>query len=279
MSKKRKICEHCRINTITQGSIFNFAFNEDYPDPDSLGLLISARCDIENNKGTKFSYLPVIPLESFIQSAITEKILNEEIKSEIGKISGFIKNSGNTPDAINMYGAEAAIKTLLKKPKEIEKANEACERIQRIESLLNIEWRERGYVEPIDLPPKKVKSELQAIANNRVEGIFLLDQVIDFNNNEQELGPHIVLLREIYHIESDTCEKIKIGCLHDDLNPNKVRSLNLQPGEMSYVLCNVISPYIELLMQRFSNLFTRIGVQDPNVDLLNTFVDTRMVNQ
>ncbi len=40
---------------------------------------------------------------------------------------------------------------------------------------------------------------------------------------------------------------------------------------MSYVLCNMASPYIELVMQRFSNIFSRVGVKDPHKNLGERF--------
>lgn len=69
----RDMCCPCPINTITQGSIFNHAYNEDFGDEEDLGLLISARCDLANDKAPKYSYLPVISLKKFILFFLSEK--------------------------------------------------------------------------------------------------------------------------------------------------------------------------------------------------------------
>ncbi len=47
---------------LTQGTIFNCAYNSSYPDDETLGLIITARCDISNkDKVSFYNYIPAIP--------------------------------------------------------------------------------------------------------------------------------------------------------------------------------------------------------------------------
>lgn len=39
---------------LTQGTIFNCAYNSSYPDDETLGLIITARCDISNKDKVSF---------------------------------------------------------------------------------------------------------------------------------------------------------------------------------------------------------------------------------
>jgi hypothetical protein len=273
--ENRRMCKACSIDTITQGSIFNNAFNEEFNGDDDLGMLISARCDMANNKSPKFSYLPVIKLEKYILHFVSKKLFNEQCKEEINKIKSLIENEGGSTDLVDIYGIETSIKKILVKPKNITKANDAHSKITRLMLLKDKMWHELVDKDLELIPKKKFKNELLNLSENKTEGFFLLDDVVDFNSSSESEGPHVVLLREIHHMSSDICELIKKGCDYDELllEGGVPKSLNIKPGEMSYVYCNVTSPYIELIMQRFSNLFTRIGVEDPSKIMVDKFVN------
>ncbi|WP_444993895.1 hypothetical protein [Aliikangiella sp. IMCC44359] len=267
----RDMCEGCSINSITQGSIFNHAVNEDYNDKDDLGLVISARCDVANKKSEKFSYLPVVNLKKFVFSVVAPKLLREQANNELNKIQSLVLNADGDPEVVELYGIETAIKTVIENEKNKNKALAALENIDKIESLLKMNWNELEQLGLDVIPNKSFEKEIKNLSQNKTEGYFLIDQVKDFNDNNKVLGPHVVFLREIHHIKASICEELKTGLLHDSfLNDSSVtKSLQLEQEQMSYVLCNIRSPYIELIMQRFSNLFCRIGVKDPDPNLAN----------
>ncbi len=267
------MCSVCSIKTITQGSIFNNAFNEDFGKSEDLGMLISARCDLANNKTSKYSYLPVIKLEKYILYYVARKLLVDQRNEEIQKIKNIIKTEGGSPDTIDYYGIKEGIEKLVSKKKNLTNAMSYLSKVTLIESVQKKEWTNISQKDLSVIPDKKFKKELKDLTENKTEGFFLIDEVVDHNDRGKILGPYVVLLREVHHMSSYTSDLIKSGCNHDDFlgKENTLRSLIIEPGGLSYVLCNVKSPYIELIMQRFSNLFTRIGVTNPASNMVDNF--------
>ena len=93
---------------LTQGTIFNCAYNSSYPDDETLGLIITARCDISNkDKVSFYNYIPAIPFniwkekELLINKEVQDSIQNEiKRRTDIGEIKECNKdvynpNTGN----------------------------------------------------------------------------------------------------------------------------------------------------------------------------------------
>ena len=275
VAKKRDMCTACPVNSITQGSIFNNAANEDFGGGDDLGLLISARCDLANNKARKYSYLPVITLEKYISYFLVDKLLREQRLGEISKVKDLIRAEGESPETVDHYGVEPSINRLINKPKAKDKAMKCLKNINDIKALESKGWGGLSGGELALIPPKKILQELKFLSENKTEGFFLIDEVRDFNNSGESLGPHVILLREVHHMSALVSDYLREGCDHDTLIGNSMpgHPIKLKSGGFSYVLCNINSPYIELIMQRFSNLFTRIGVSNPAKKMVDEFLE------
>jgi hypothetical protein len=240
--------------------------------------LLSARCDLANLKTSKFSYLPVVKLENYISFFTVKKLLAEQRTEEITKIKNLIESEGESSDTVALYGMAASVGKLITKPKNKVKATESMSKISALEALQKKSWSEYKRSELSVVPEKKFKQELKNLAENKVEGFFLIDEIVDHNNGSKSMGPHVVLLREVHHMSAEVAELLKIGCDHDELlrSGPQVSLLDVEAGRMSYILCNVTSPYIELIMQRFSNMFTRIGVKNPSQTLLDDLLNTHI---
>ena len=75
----------------------------------------------------------------------------------------------------------------------------------------------------------------------------------------------VVLMREIYHIPSTVCGRIAGGLSRDDaltLDADCLRYFSFTQDDFVMPVGEVVSPSIEHLLQSFSNLFGRIGLQD-----------------
>lgn len=268
----RDMCEPCPISTITQGSIFNNALNEDFDGLNNLGLLISARCDMANNKSPKYSYLPVISLEKYVSFYTIKKLLREQKNEEIRKIESLLGNPALGKDIVKMYGLEQCVEKLITDNKNKSKADTSLEKIKFLSEAESKSWNQLSHTEKCIIPQKKIRQELKNIAENKIEGFYLIDNIVDYNDGAKAMGPHVVLLREIHHISAKVTDLIKNGYNHDENHTEVARYLMLEPNGMTYVLANLKSPYLELLMQKFSSLFTRIGVKDPSEETIEKFL-------
>jgi hypothetical protein len=65
---------------MTQGTIFSCAVAEDYRACTTRGLIITARCDVANDKVRTYNYLPVVPFSDWIWPA-PRKLPRNEVES------------------------------------------------------------------------------------------------------------------------------------------------------------------------------------------------------
>ena len=66
---------------MTQGTIFSGAVAEDYNGCETFGLVITARCDVANDKAETYNYLPVVRLNDWIHRD-GRLILGERLQKE-----------------------------------------------------------------------------------------------------------------------------------------------------------------------------------------------------
>ncbi|EOT4534212.1 hypothetical protein AB2F92_24955 (plasmid) [Escherichia coli] len=103
------------------------------------------------------------------------------------------------------------------------------------------------------------------IIENKNADYFFIDYISGY-------GPAIVNLREIYELNISTALKIPDGI---ELNIEKTYpGLNTSiENQFCSIVGHLRSPFIELLMQRFSNNFVRIGVDNHDHKLLTNIME------
>ncbi|WP_241843990.1 hypothetical protein [Klebsiella pneumoniae] len=90
---------------LTQGTIFNCAYNSSYPDDETLGLIITARCDISNkDKVSFYNYIPAIPFNIWKEKEllpVLKKKIYKDLRSKyltlLRGIIDIIKNKASLP--------------------------------------------------------------------------------------------------------------------------------------------------------------------------------------
>ncbi|WP_146050645.1 hypothetical protein [Pseudomonas syringae] len=76
-----------------------------------------------------------------------------------------------------------------------------------------------GINDKPSINPKKIASKIDEVISNKTEGFFLIDNVVDFQNNKTELGSYVALLGEPRPIHKRAALGISEGLSHDDFNP------------------------------------------------------------
>ena len=80
---------------LTQGSVFTCGVAEDYSGCRTCGLIITARCDAEQDKVHIYNYLPVVQLNDWLHRD-GRGILAERLMAEtLGQMKGVLKESGH----------------------------------------------------------------------------------------------------------------------------------------------------------------------------------------
>jgi hypothetical protein len=255
----RAMVQSPKLRSITQGSVFNFARSDDYSE-NVLGMVISARCDLAKLKQEKFIYVPVVKAKDWIELTLIPKLTDELRKSLLSEMRNILKSNNLSETALDTFGVDTAANLLKGKSDE----NEFLEKIKKlnfVERCLHA-----GRFDKSVLNPKLLSARIDDVVNNKSEGYFFIDEIIDYQGGVESLGSHVVILGEPRPIHQKAAQGIADGLDHEQisLSDRAYDSITKSASEMSYILCNVKSPYIELILQRFSSFYSRIGVDDPS---------------
>ncbi|WP_140868278.1 hypothetical protein [Myxococcus xanthus] len=257
---------------LTQGSIFSCAQAEDYEHCFVHGLVITARCDISHDKAAVFNYLPVVRFDDWLHRDLLS-IMVARCEADVRQ---------QFKDTLKAVGLSERI-TLTHTPQEIlgslfsdqsksaqRKAHEHVRRLELIEHAKKSK--------PVDIAIVKLAAEFEKIkdrivretVHQQLSGYYFLPQI---EPNEQQVG-YVVLMREVRHISRELATRIAYGidkAQYAEMQACKITpadELSMGLDDFSYCLGRLDSPVIEHLMQSFSLLFGRIGLPDPDADIV-----------
>lgn len=248
---------------LTQGTIFNCAYCATYPNNETLGLVITARCDIANKDKVKFyNFIPAIPYDIWKEKELLPLVHKKVCKSLKKHFLELLRKARFSEGNIETYGFERIYDIILEKKsltqKDIVRLNDLKNKIDCIES-------NSSYVELLKYFRTEIEKILTEIIENKNSDYFFIDNIIGYNSI-------LVNLREIYELDISIAHKIPNGIELD--NGGIYTGLNLNNSNK---LCSIVgqlkSPFIELLMQRFTNNFIRVGVDNHHLSLLTKIMD------
>ncbi|MBO2676588.1 hypothetical protein I6M53_18325 [Shewanella algae] len=250
---------------LTQGSVFYGAYVHDYCNELCYGLLITARCDISQKKATSYSYLPLVSVESWFRLELP-RILSSRISgSTYNNLITALENIGCSERVYNTYGIEKisqAYNDSNTKSKQLDKFRIALEKFELSKELnSNSISKERiKYITSVfKTETEKIISE---VISQKLSGYYFVDDV----SND---GPYIVKLRDVYHLSPNIALDLKKGIKIPEVQYPK-------EDDKSYTIGEINSPYIEHILQNFSSIFTRIGIDDPDKKLINKILEVQI---
>ena len=264
MSEKRSFFKEGINSDLTQGSVFYGAYVEDYSQCVNYGLIITARCDISQEKAPIYSYLPLISFNNWLLGEFT-KILYNKVKKGVYKnlVSAFV-NIGGSELLLKTYDLDLLVNNFANegKAKSRENFNSKVVEYKNINRLLEDDI-EMSEVKSILNSSKLLQSESNKIIDDLISQNLMGFYFIDDVTND---GAHVLKLRDVYHINSTYAIKLKSGVSLPNVN-------YLEDEEkISFTVGKVKSPYIEHIMQKFTNLFARIGIDDPDKSIIKELI-------
>lgn len=254
----------------TQGTLFSCAFAQDYLDKDVLGLVITARCDTAQGKANIINYLPVVKLADWILCDGVLLTAKRAFSSAEAGMRQAIRDLGLAESIVDTLPTEdtrmiveEASNGKNRKIAERFAYNEQARDEARHFRLTQSDCREEKQ-KFLQLNIKIYNSIVEELAKNQIADFHYLDR----SQENEECEGYVVLLREVRFVSTILSTHIK-----DGIDLEKYRSIEPSndvytgltlnsPDHFSMPISCVESPYIEFLMQRFSNLFSRIGVRD-----------------
>ena len=258
---------------LRQGTIFSGAIADGYSGCDVHGIVITAHCDLTHGKVPLVNYLPAVHMADWFSRDFAASLIGR-IRSDLNaRLSDILRSEGYSATILTVHDRRRAIDALFPstargksgtrgdKAREIVNALDLLDDLDRPapESLTSDQLAALEEISP------KFASRLRVeCLRNALNGYYFLSHI-------DSEGPHtgfVVLLRQIYHLPLPTALAVANGTdLQHDTLSSAISPLTRDPPEFAMPIGQLVSPYLEHLMQNFSTLFARIGIPDLPQDL------------
>lgn len=250
------------MGALTQGTIFSCAQAERYPLYPVFGLTITARCDIANEKFPVLNYLPVVELDSWMKvdgADLVQETLYAQLR---GSFVSILKQCDIATSVLLSVEPNEIVRQFF----EIEDASKAAkknaERARQIADGLHLISSEDPATpknELVDSEEKKIIAQtIKNLVQNKNQNFYFLPQIEHNGDN----NGYVVLLREVAHISKEASSLIAKGVSNLEWPCKEKKEVSFSHSEFAMPVGQIPSPQLEHLMQCFSFLFGRIGIDD-----------------
>lgn len=251
-----------KYSEITQGSIITGCIASKYEGYQVWGCIITARCDLSNKKVGMVHYLPIVNFDDFLRMEIVDGLKEEWVKELKSNLEKRIKEKGLSPSFLDRNLSRDDFEILVKA--NFKNAKESNKFIRDYEKFLNASKTPIKDVISDNRGEGKLKHEIDRLVNNENTNYHLIEDWVCTNGEEQRFK--VIMLREIKEMSLECAMSLPDGILETDIaNDYLCRnslSTSADKSNFYYVDSELVSPYIEHILQRFSNNFIRIGVED-----------------
>jgi hypothetical protein len=262
---------------MTQGTIFTCAVAEEYPGCTVHGLIITARCDISNDKVQTVNYVPVVTLDDWLRRDGRLTVSQRFMKETLGKIKSALTESGYSLSILETESPVSLLDSLFAGGNA--RADKARLRFEALCARYDLAAVGNSNDAPSDICGRIAKfaphlrdSLINELAHQKLAGQYFLNQL---EPDGDDLG-HVALLREIQALPRPVAYAIADGLDANrfaemcSVEPRLEGRLRIETDGLALPLSIVKSPNVEHLMQSFSLLFSRIGIPDPDESYLET---------
>jgi hypothetical protein len=258
---------------LKQGTIFSSAATEDCR-PSVCGIIITAHCDLANQKVSSVTYLPVIPFKDWCKSELAS-ILCKNLSLEINnKINKWVEDSGVDPMVLVYEGLTNVIEKHYSPKLPDRKVEQFIEKLQNEQNKI-CEVLQIAKHTPIsdheitalrEFNTKMFDKHISDCVEGKMSEFYFLPAV----SVDDEVGAgYVVLLRNIHNLPIKLADAVANGLDIKrfselaDVNPAWRSKLSITcEDDFSMPIGQLSSPHLEHLMQSFSNLYVRIGLEN-----------------
>jgi hypothetical protein len=254
---------------MTQGTIFTCAVAQDYAGCSVHGLILTARCDIAQDKVRVYNYLPMVELDDWLHRD-GRVILAQRLESDAtGTMRNVLQKSGFSPAILELEHPRRILETLFPdgSDKDLRQRFErACLRFEMAGRCINSAPTDRLCLVLGNEVPKLRDTLLSELVHNALNGFYFLRSI---DPSGSDLG-HVVLIREIQILPRELAHAIASGLEHNlyesmcQSHPSMQEKLAMAADDIAYPVGQVVSPHLEHILQTFAFLFSRIGLPDPD---------------
>lgn len=267
--------------SLTQGTIITGIRSDKYPNIRCNGVVISARCDLANCKISKIYYLIAVPSDEWLLSDEGFNIVLTQKQNELeDKLQTKFSGSGLDWSTLKTFSIEEFATVI--RDREVGLKCNTDKILNDFQTFKNytsksLETKEKRTI--LQNESKSVTSSFLKIANGQMMHYIYVPENAYIKNADINRGL-IIDLQELEYISVKDAERLancEIDIQNKDLSEiDKQRYNNCfflmdWPG---YAMpeFDIVSPWIEYIMQRFSNAFIRIGVDGPQKEDVQSMV-------
>lgn len=253
---------------ITQGTVFSCARAENYDGLPVFGITITARCDVAHQKADIFNYVPLVRFEDWLLRDGRRILAARSAAAALGRLKGALSDAGMSSSIIDMLDHDTIYDSLNLIGSKQSQATAKRFREAQLEYSQALEagaWDFDKSKEFINKNQKLYNRLGEELLSNGLAEYHYIERT---EPGEQCHG-YVALLREIRFIPSSLAKALlsgldKTGVEHVCLNDKHAqdRFVFIDSWDYAMPIGLLVSPYIELFMQRLTHLFSRIGVTD-----------------
>ena len=279
----------------TQGSILYGLRSQYYDGIKCYGVIITARCEIAQNKSKIIHLLSAISLHDWVCTELFSRAFNDYLHNDIlGPINQWARESGLDFDTLLAFGPEKVLINIkadekLKK-RNFDKLEQSVHKWKAWSELTeHCSIKDRIKLLNGDLSKRKSAILKDLLCERFPNEFCFLPHKAKIGQNEIMTDGIVVNLKDIIQISLEEIETIaKNGFDYAEISKQENGNLELQRLNSKYFLeCSsdfvifdgrIASPWIEHLLQNFSSAFARIGIDTLSNTELSAFCDSYQVD-
>jgi hypothetical protein len=234
-------------------------------------MVITARCDAAHAKTNIFNYVPLVPLEHWLLRDGITLVAKRTAAAAQGDLKTILADAGMSPSiltTISLEDIDAELHRGTSKPEKgiAARFSKALASVRSCDPVLEGDANDDEQRLSFLVAHERVcGGVMKDLLSNNIADYHFLDRV----DAEVEGHGYVILLREIRLLSADMAKRVASGLERGDYET--VIATDAESGDrlmfpnsddFALPLAVVESPFIELIMQRLTQLFARIGVAD-----------------
>ncbi|WP_422764768.1 hypothetical protein [Pseudomonas sp. Mn2068] len=247
----RVLTNDVAIGKYTQGSIFNCLRVSD--GSERFGIVVTARCDIAHQKARNLVCLPIYHLSEWMDVRGNHEVAGQSAAAINNIVSEILGKYQVSSRAIDIYGLGKTLEILGGK------GISAADRL-KLEVLEAFIVKKDISVNNKILKENR-KKYMDGLIRNQRSDTFFVERLICGEcptGYVVDLSEPICLSKKALIEVSKGLEYVKY-CREKD---TEYKNIIIQEGGHACFVSTLLSPYVELLLQRFSGFYSRVGTQD-----------------
>lgn len=254
----------------TQGTIIECIRSKKYPEIKCKGVVISAKCDLFNDKLDFFHCLTAMSLEDWIYEVLYYTVVEEKKKSMLGNIREFCKKKELDCDTLLGFSRDK-IEEIIRNVTSGKELNTKVKMFDDWHSYKNFESKHIERTVKLKFLKKErklLKSRLKDLYNSALLKYAFIPQKAVLKKGSSVKGIVIDLQDicqiEMVHMKAIVNYEYDYKVLTDPQKRDCINRVFYFDNEEDFVIADnsIESPWIEYALQLFANSFARIGVEN-----------------